>query len=317
LRQYLTQHLPTPQLALIPWNGSSQQGIITLRLLWALYNVATVDIDQVELGWLTILLRRRPLLGRARVATLQAFTAARACGTMALIFVLGCALLGFACFGSFSGPLVADAPPAIFSGKFDTGSTSLLTSARLLTGSNDWIAAAFGAMELSGSAASVLFFVLAQLAGGIILLSLCSAFVMRGFCYDDDTAPGNEGPAVAQTNEVDSARALAAQVNPTASSLEARIGIVKRHAAARVVEAMRNQLASTGHIQGKVGRVFDWNASAVSSSKTDDAVARRSAAAPVAMKDRRRAFKSWITPQSVVAPNGRAFQVCPVIIPLP
>ena len=313
----MTQHLPTPQLALIPWNGSSQQGIITLRLLWALYNVATVDIDQVELGWLTILLRRRPLLGRARVATLQAFTAARACGTMALIFVLGCALLGFACFGSFSGPLVADAPPAIFSGKFDTGSTSLLTSARLLTGSNDWIAAAFGAMELSGSAASVLFFVLAQLAGGIILLSLCSAFVMRGFCYDDDTAPGNEGPAVAQTNEVDSARALAAQVNPTDSSLEARIGIVKRHAAARVVEAIRIQLVSCGHIQGKVGRVFDWDASAVSSSKTDDAVARRSAAAPVAMKDRRRAFKSWITPQSVVAPNGRAFQVCPVIIPLP
>lgn len=270
--------------------------------------MAAVDVNQSDLAWLTLLLRRRPLLRRMRTACMHAFKAVRICGATALLFVLGCGLIGLACFGNVSSSTVRS-PSSIFSGTFHSAGEAFLTAARLLTGSNDWDEAAFSAMQLTGTAAAVIFYLSAQLAGGMIVVSLCTAFVLWGF-DSNDTASGSEAAVAVHLSKefppqdrVDSARALAARVNTISADLETRIGIVKRHAAARVVETMRSQLASVGRIQGTVGRVFDWDTT--SGSSPNAASATSSGSAPTAWKDRRLAFKAWIQSQSVVAPDGR------------
>ena len=309
-----------PQVALIPWNGVSHRGVITLRLVCALYRTAAAELDHTSLAWLAALLHRRPLLHRLRVAVLQAFAAARTCGSLALLFCIVFGLIGRACFAAATYA-AGDATASYDAVTFSTVPAALLTAARLLTGANDWDAVAFDTMQHTGNATAVLFFLVAQLAGGILLLTLCTAYVVRGFSRDDDLGAnsrhgGSTGPAV--TTEADqavgrelAARALAAHVNPITAALEARLAMVKRHAAARVVEAMRNQLASAGHIQGRVGRVFDWGSAGpdAKGGTSEAGVTHRSGGPLVAWKDRRRAFKMWIQAVTVVAPDGQTFMV--------
>jgi hypothetical protein len=301
------------QVALIPWNGVSHRGVITLRLVCALYRTAAADLDHTRLAWLAALLHRRPLLHRLRVAVRQSFVAARTCGSLALLFCIVFGLIGRACFAA-AKYAASDASYEALT--FSTVPAALLTAARLLTGANDWDAVALDAVQRTGNAPAVLFFLAAQLTGGVVLLTLCSAYIVRGYFRDDDLgAAGPAGmmePDQAAGREL-AARSLAAHVNPITAGLEARLAMVKRHAAARVVDAMRNQLASSGHIQGRVGRVFDWDGAGPDAKRgtSEAGLTHRSGGAPVALKDRRRAFKMWIQAVTVVAPDGRKYTVRP------
>lgn len=225
---------------------------------------------------------------------------------------MGCRTRGSS-HSALSAPCTAQPPPSWTTPAWP-GWLRCCTAARLLTGANDWDAVGLDAAQHTGNAQAVLFFLAAQLTGGVVLLTLCTAYIVRGYCRDDDL--GAAGPAVmTETDQAAgrelAARALAAQVNPITAALEARLAMVKRHAAARVVDAMRNQLASSGHIQGRVGRVFDWDGAAPDAKRetSEAGVTHRSGGAPVAWKDRRRAFKMWIQAVTVVAPDGRTYTV--------